>query len=198
MPSRSGIGLLLGREKRERGLHVGDPAVGREPGRRPLAVAPALVVEGQHDIAGAVQDARDVRQVQVADAGIAVAQHDPGAPFAGTQIIGQKQIAREFDALAVEIDRSFHPRLRNRTPRDGVILAQSRRRGVAFLRDDELGLRDQRGALAVGGVDRGLHDDRAAADMQRHRLGPEAARAARRGRNWSSIRSSSWWRPAAG
>ena len=98
------VGLRLCRQEAQRRLHVGDPAVGRQPGRRTLAVAPALVVEGQHDIAGPVQYPRDVGQIQVPHAGIAVAQHDAGALLARTQIIGQEQVAGELDTLAVEAD----------------------------------------------------------------------------------------------
>jgi hypothetical protein len=46
-------------------LHIGDPAVGCEPGFRPLAVAPALVVEIENDIAGLVERAGVIRQIDV-------------------------------------------------------------------------------------------------------------------------------------
>src|ERR1019366_9320505 len=47
---------------------------------------------------------RDIRQIQIAHAGVAVAQHDAGALLVGPRARGQKQIAGEPDALAVKID----------------------------------------------------------------------------------------------
>ena len=96
------VHLGLRAHEGQRRLHVGDAAIGRQTGFRPVAVAPALVVEGQHNVAGLGEDARVVRQIDAAHAGIAVTQHDAGAPLAGLDVRRQEQIARELDALAVE------------------------------------------------------------------------------------------------
>ena len=96
------IHLGLRAHEGQRRLHVGDAAIGRQPGFRPIAVAPALVVETQHNVARLGEDASVLRQIDAAHAGIAVAQHDAGAPLAGLDVRWQQQIARELDALAIE------------------------------------------------------------------------------------------------
>ena len=64
----------------------------------PIAVAPALVVETQHNVARLGEDASILRQIDAAHAGIAVAQHDASAPLAGLDVRWQQRIARELDA----------------------------------------------------------------------------------------------------
>src|SRR5262249_59856027 len=71
--------LRLGSEKGERRLYIGNPAVRREPGPRPFAVAPSLVVEIEDDISRFCQGAGVIGQINVPHPGIAVAEHDPGA-----------------------------------------------------------------------------------------------------------------------
>jgi len=90
------------------GLQIGDPTHRRQPAARALALAPALVVEGQHHAAGLVLHSGIVAQVEVLDAGIAVREHDAAAALAGSQVIGQEEVAIELEALAVERDRSAH------------------------------------------------------------------------------------------
>ena len=45
----------------------------------------------------------DVRQVKISHAGIAMAQHDPGARLVVLQFLRQVQVAGEPDALAIEL-----------------------------------------------------------------------------------------------
>ena len=106
-----GIDLGLRAEKGQRRLDVGDPAIWRQAALRPLAVAPALVVEAHYDVTGFGEHARVVRQVDAPDAGIAVAQHDAGPPVALFDISRQEQIARKLDALAVEAHGLRHASL---------------------------------------------------------------------------------------
>ena len=80
------MNLGLRAHEGQRRLHVGDAAIWRQSGFCPVAVAPALVVEIQHNVAGLGEDARVIRQINAAHAGIAVAQHDAGAPLAGLDV----------------------------------------------------------------------------------------------------------------
>src|SRR5262249_17089974 len=105
-PCRIDLGLAA--EERERGLHVGHPAVRRQAAARSLAVAPALVVEHEHDIARLVEHARVVGQVEVLDARVAVAQYDARASRAGLQAVRIVEVANEPEALAVEVNGLFH------------------------------------------------------------------------------------------
>ena len=97
-----GVDPRPGPEISERGLHVGDAAEGRKPGARPLARAPALVVEGEHHVARLRQHPRVVGQVEALHAGVAVAEHDAGAQLVGVRTLGPIEIALEAGALAVE------------------------------------------------------------------------------------------------
>ena len=87
-------------EKGERGLRVGDAAEGRKPGARPLARAPALVVEGEHHIARLRKHTRIVGQIEALHPGIAVAEQDTGPRLARARVGGPVEIAREPHALA--------------------------------------------------------------------------------------------------
>ncbi len=97
------IDAILQAEEGHRGLDVGDAAVGREATAGAFAVTPALVVESQDGIAGVVEHAGVVRQVEILDARIAVAQDDAGARLPGIMIVGQEQIAIEFVTFAEEV-----------------------------------------------------------------------------------------------
>ena len=71
------IDLGLEAEKCHGGLYVSYPAIRDQPvGGDTFAIAPALVVKGHDDVAGLVQDAGVVGQVQVFDTGVPVAQED--------------------------------------------------------------------------------------------------------------------------
>ena len=83
------VHLRLLSEEGHGGLHIRDTAVGSEAQRRDtLALAPALVVEGHDDVASVVQHASVVGQVQVLDAGVAVAEQHGSTLFPGGQIAG--------------------------------------------------------------------------------------------------------------
>src|SRR5256885_14965508 len=53
-----GVHLGQAAEEGQRRLHVGHAAIWRQAAARPFAVAPALVVERQYDVARLVEDAR--------------------------------------------------------------------------------------------------------------------------------------------
>src|SRR5207302_934840 len=53
-----GVDLRMRGEEAQRRLDVGDAAVGREAGLRPVAVAPALVIEVDDDLTGLGEDGR--------------------------------------------------------------------------------------------------------------------------------------------
>ena len=91
-----------GLQEGEGGLHVGDTAEGREPGARPLARPPALVVEGKHHVARLRQHPRIVGQIEALHPGIAVAEHDAGAGVLRAGVGRPVEIAGKPDALAVE------------------------------------------------------------------------------------------------
>jgi hypothetical protein len=92
-PQAIRIDLRLQAEEGEGCLHVGHPSVGRQAAARALACAPTLVVEGEHDVAGFVEDPGVVGQVEILDAGVAVAQHDARAPICGAHTLRQVEIA---------------------------------------------------------------------------------------------------------
>ena len=81
--------FLRGQEV-ERGVAVGDAAERRQAIARPFALAPALVIEDQHGVAGLAQPLGIVRQKQIFNAGIAMAKDDAGAPVIGARAIGQE------------------------------------------------------------------------------------------------------------
>ena len=82
--------------------------MGGEPASRAFAVTPALVVEGQHHVAGLVQHPGVVRQVEILDPRVAVAKDDAGTGLAPAEIVGGVEIAGQLNSLAVEGDRGFH------------------------------------------------------------------------------------------
>jgi len=92
-------------EEGEGGLRVQDPAVGGKSRLRSVAVAPAFVIEGQHDIARPGQDLGGVRQMEVSHASIAVTQHYAGPLFIRCQPVGQEQVSRQPCPLTIKADR---------------------------------------------------------------------------------------------
>ena len=98
------VDLVPSAQEGERGLDVGDTAVRIEARARSFALAPSLVVEGEHDVAGLVERARVVRQVEVLDPGIAVAQHDPGPRLARLDSVRTIQVANEPEPLGIKRD----------------------------------------------------------------------------------------------
>src|SRR5262245_48206243 len=64
-PKTLGIDIGLQAEKRQRRLDIGDATVGCQPAARPFAGTPALVVEGQDDIAGIVEHPGVVGKIEI-------------------------------------------------------------------------------------------------------------------------------------
>ena len=92
-PQALRLDLRLQAEEGEGCLHVGHPSVGRQAAARPLACAPTLVVEGEHDVAGFIEHPGIVGKVEILDAGVAVTQHDARAPICRAQTLRQVEIA---------------------------------------------------------------------------------------------------------
>src|SRR5258706_4234526 len=89
-------------QKSERGLHVGNAAMGRQPALRSLAVAPAFVVECQDDVAGSTEVARDLGQIEIPHSCVSVAKDDAGTLLRFSKFSGQIQITGEFETFAIE------------------------------------------------------------------------------------------------
>ena len=98
------VHLRLRAEESQRRLHVRHPAVGRQARARPLALAPALVVEGQHDIARFGEHAGIVRQIEVLHPSIAVAEHDARPPLSRREAVRPVQVPYQLEPFGIEGD----------------------------------------------------------------------------------------------
>jgi hypothetical protein len=102
------VDLGEGTEKRHCRLDIHHPAVWRQTAARACALPPTLVIKGHDHIASLVQHPGIVRQIEIFDASIAVAQHNASATLPWLHIVRIVDIANELVLLTVKRHRPLH------------------------------------------------------------------------------------------